>query len=411
MKITFTILLLFNLLQSFAQNLNNIWYFGTNAGVDFNSGTPLALTNGQIPMSEGCTSICDSSGNLLFYSDGVDVWNKNHTLMPNGSSLKGGYSMTQSIIAIPKPGSYNLYYLFTVQPIYGIHYSELDMNLNAGLGDINSNKNIQIGNNTVEKLTAVRHQNGIDYWIITHESYSNNFNVYLVNSAGVYLTPVISSVGTSLNSISEAGYLKASPNGELLASALFYMDTVEIFDFNKTTGQITNPRALNGFLYYGAYGLEFSPSNQFLYVSDANDSISNLYQYDLTDPNIESTKTLITTLQGYTGALQLAPNGKIYICVADSLYLSSIENPNGSGLTCNYLHNSLYMGGQSTFIGLPNYVNDSFNSLLNVPEFSQIKKTLVRIVDILGRPAENKPNTLLICIYNDGTTEKIFRIK
>ena len=64
---------------SFSQNEAAIWYFGSNAGLDFSGGTPVAITDGQITTSEGCSTISDQNGHLLFYTDGVDVWNKNHT--------------------------------------------------------------------------------------------------------------------------------------------------------------------------------------------------------------------------------------------------------------------------------------------------------------------------------------------
>lgn len=60
----------------FAQKENYVWYFGDNAGVGFNSGNPFALTNGMTNNYEGCATISDSNGNLLFYADGVSVRNQ-----------------------------------------------------------------------------------------------------------------------------------------------------------------------------------------------------------------------------------------------------------------------------------------------------------------------------------------------
>ena len=86
MKRLFLLLLCFPLLL-FSQNEGNIWYFGWNAGLDFNSGAPVALTDGQLFTLEGCASISDMNGDLLFYTDGMVVYNKNHVLMPNGSGI------------------------------------------------------------------------------------------------------------------------------------------------------------------------------------------------------------------------------------------------------------------------------------------------------------------------------------
>tara|TARA_B110000858_G_C17785847_1_gene467253 strand:- start:1544 stop:1972 length:429 start_codon:yes stop_codon:yes gene_type:complete len=135
-------LLLFVLCLPFlglAQKEGNIWYFGENAGLDFNNGSPVALTDGMLNTSEGCASICDANGNLLFYTDGMLVYNKNHGIMPNGTGLLGHSSSTQSAIIVKKPMSNNLYYIFTVDDIFNtnggaVTYSIVDMSLDGGLG-------------------------------------------------------------------------------------------------------------------------------------------------------------------------------------------------------------------------------------------------------------------------------------
>lgn len=74
----------------------------------------MALTNGQLNTLEGCATIADTTGSLLFYTDGITVWNRNHVPMPNGSGLLGNPSSTQSGIIVPYPGNTDLYYVFTV---------------------------------------------------------------------------------------------------------------------------------------------------------------------------------------------------------------------------------------------------------------------------------------------------------
>ena len=88
--------------QSFAQGEANIWYFGENAGLDFNTGSVVAINNSQLNTREGCSSFSTSSGELLFYSDGTTIWNKNHTPMLNGIGLAGDASSSQSAMIIPK---------------------------------------------------------------------------------------------------------------------------------------------------------------------------------------------------------------------------------------------------------------------------------------------------------------------
>ena len=74
MKKIISIIILLYTLNGFSQKEANIWYFGENAGLDFNSGTPQPLTGGQLNTFEGCSTFSDNSGNLLFYSDGTTVW-------------------------------------------------------------------------------------------------------------------------------------------------------------------------------------------------------------------------------------------------------------------------------------------------------------------------------------------------
>ena len=218
----FHILKLFLLISTIsnAQKEANIWHFGEFAGLDFNSGAPFALTNGALNTLEGCATIADNIGNLLFYTDGNRVWNKNHVQMPNGFALMGNSSSTQSAVIVQKPGSSNIYYIFTVpfqdQPNIGLRYSIVDMNLDGGLGDITT-KNIFLYSYLTEKLTAVRHANDCDVWVIAHEYESNAFIVYLLDNSGVNAGPV-SNVG-SIHSQDWAdnntvGQLKASPDGQ-----------------------------------------------------------------------------------------------------------------------------------------------------------------------------------------------------
>jgi hypothetical protein len=150
MKTSILILnLLFSLITYSQPGPNSNWYFGTNAGITFNSGAPVALTNGALTTTEGVATLSDNSGNLLFYTNGITVWNRNHLVMTNGSGLLGDFSSTQSAIIIPKPGTNNIFYIFTSDNDYGpngINYSEVDMNLSGGLGAITANKNIQLHN-------------------------------------------------------------------------------------------------------------------------------------------------------------------------------------------------------------------------------------------------------------------------
>eukprot|EP01034_Spumella_vulgaris_P019444 gene19444-24857_t len=153
--------------------MNNHWVF-TNLSMDFSNGDPVA---GPSPMNNGSlessTTISDADGNLLFSSDGLTVWNRNHQVMPNGNGLMGNISATQSSLAVPFPGNPNRYYLFTSAAIEnnyesGLRYSIIDMTLNGGLGDVLPNaKNILVRDDVGEKVSGTFHANGHDIWITT----------------------------------------------------------------------------------------------------------------------------------------------------------------------------------------------------------------------------------------------------
>jgi len=244
------IVALFISFVSLAQNEANYWFFGEYAGLNFASGMPVALSNGVLTTLEGCSSISTSTGTLQFYTDGTDVWNRTHVRMPNGYGLKGDASSTQSAIIVPHPADGNLYYIFTVDEVAngnggtnGLNYSLVDMTLDGLKGDvIPEQKNVLLTAPLCEKVTAVGHNNGVDTWVIAHKWGTNSFYCYLVTADGVNPTPVISSVGDVISGeINNAkGYMKVSPDGKTIAKANAGMNTIEIFDFNNSTGMVSN---------------------------------------------------------------------------------------------------------------------------------------------------------------------------
>ena len=225
-----------------AQKEANIWMFGNFAGLDFNTSPPTATTSSKMKALEGCASIADSDGNLLFYSNGKTVWNNNHSIMLNGESLNGHLSTTQSCIIVKKPKSQDIYYLFTVGSFgeeAGLSYSEVDASLNNGHGIVRNPKNIQLESYTCEKVTAIKHQNNRDYWIITQKYNTNSFYSFLLTENGINKTNFIESkIGPIADESKYAGYLKSSLDG----SRLIYANNNEIalFEFNNLNGVISN---------------------------------------------------------------------------------------------------------------------------------------------------------------------------
>jgi hypothetical protein len=129
-----------------AQKETDHWYFGVSAGLNFTSGTPVQESPPiAYSINEGTSSISTSSGNLMLWCDGTQLFNANHAVTPNGAGLNGDISTTQSSIFVPKPGSATQFYLFTLAPdggSNGFQYSIVDMTLDGGLGDITATKNV-----------------------------------------------------------------------------------------------------------------------------------------------------------------------------------------------------------------------------------------------------------------------------
>jgi WD40 repeat protein len=347
------------------------WYFGNNCALSFVNGSPVNIANSAMKATEGCAAISDSRGNMLFYTNGVTVWNKQNKMMRNGKGLKGHDSSTQSAIIVPKPGSANLYYVFTsdagaydTPPNVGVHYSTVDMLRDSSRGEV-IEKNIKLLPAAAEKLSAVKHANGTDIWVLAHGWNTNNFYAWLVTKNGVS-APVISSLGTihfggksrDANSI---GQMKFSPDGKHVALTMFDSKFFEVFDFNNSTGELSNARMIYTPEEEVAYGLEFSPNGQYLYVGVYWKK--QIIQYEVDYPSgaqIMATATLIgSTHDNKLGSFQLAPDGNIYI-TKNSSFLGVIAYPNKSGTACNYIDNGVLIKLGQLQLGLPGFIQSYF---------------------------------------------------
>ena len=375
-KVLFFILCLAITNTLVAQNETANWFFGENAGLNFNNGFPNVELNSQIFTTEGCSTISDKQGQLLFYSDGRTVWNKNHEVMQNGTGLKGDDSSTQSAIIIPQPDSDSIYYIFTVDAragVDGMQYSIIDITLNGGLGAVTNVKNVLLETPTTEKITAVESADGESIWIIGHRWGSNEFIAYLVSDTGLNTTPVVSATGSvhGGNTDNSIGYLKASPNREKVAAVKSYANNeTQLFDFNANTGLLSNPITISNYDQnsVGPYGCEFSPDSRLLYISeiigvDNNDNTSKIHQYDITLPTaaqVISSDFIIAEEDGQLGAIQQALDGKLYVAKFNQTAICVINEPNEIGATSNYQSEVIFLGGEISRLGLPPFIQSYF---------------------------------------------------
>jgi len=366
----------------FAQNETANWFFGDQLGFHFTGGSVTPLTNGQLQYNEGASAISDCRGNLLFYTDGVTIWNKNHSVMVNGIGLSGHYSSTQGSIIVPMPGNCDLFYVFTLDGkehglISGMCYSVVDMSLQNGLGEV-TQKNILLYAPSTEKMAAVVHANGHDYWIITHEFGTNHFYAWLLTDAGISASPVISSTGLAITSIVDViGEMKLSPDGKRLVYVSLVSKQAEVFDFNDATGTISNPLTLTSNLFDaigGLYGVEFSPDGNKLYITNSDidylNKSGNLYQFSLdagSPVDVVNSKILVgnnaplTDLRG----LQLAMDGKIYVSRSLGTFAGVIQNPNVAGTACNYVDLGVATSGNTCGWTFPSFIASYFRNNSN----------------------------------------------
>jgi gliding motility-associated-like protein len=372
---------------TFSQNEAAIWYFGQNAGLDFNSGSPVVLTDGQLSTFEGCATISDAAGNLLFYTDGITVYDKNHNIMPNGTGLNGNPSSSQSAIIVPKPNNPDQYYIFTAdENVFGstdnnmgINYSIVDLTLNGGNGDITT-KNVPLIANGYEKVMAIKHANNNSFWLLTF--IDDTFYAWQIDATGIN-APITSTVTTG-SPYASRGYLKISNDGSKIACANFGPGgKMRIYDFNTSTGFVSIETTLNfNDTKDIPYGVEFSPQTQRLYVTTCQlngnypTTPGKLYQFDLMNAN---NRTLIDSSNIISRcALQLAIDGKIYRALANpsttqdtsegTNYLGAIETPELLATDPAFSYNptavDVTIGGTynaQVYEGLPPFVSSFFS--------------------------------------------------
>lgn len=387
----------------FSQGEANYWYFGHNAGITFNTSPPTALTNGQLNTNEGCSSISDASGNLLFYTDGRTIWNRNHQVMQNadyysGTGLLGDPSSTSSGLIVPHPTKPNLYYVFTVDEphhenaaaypnqgpanpsgIYsdtgesvpeaddgynnGLNYSIVDMTLNNGLGNVvlgarnhhlityNPKDSEEIKYKCSEKITAVKGADCNSIWVLTH--FINKFYAFKIDANGIDPDPVISTLAPIIPldayRRSALGYMKISPNGKKIVLA----NNTKTFNPGGSDG-------LDGGVYLfnfndvtgkvtnsvalienvNAYGVEFSMESSKVYATTSTNQGLSLFQWNLESQDIPASRYAFSGVTGNTPtALQLGPNGKIYRAMIGNSKLAVINHPELSEAAADYSEN------------------------------------------------------------------------
>ncbi|TRX55967.1 hypothetical protein FNH22_17545 [Fulvivirga sp. M361] len=386
----------------------NIWYFGNNAGIDFNPPPPTeaipfgdaSIYNGgnQLRMPEGCAIYCDRNGQPLFYSDGVDVFDREANLLTPANKIGGtaGISQgsSQSVLVLPFPGDETLFYLFTTNEVYNpsgsyeLRYSVFDLKLNNGLGGMVLDQNGEIS--TILCSDVTERLAGNENWVIVHELGNNNFRAYPVLGDGIG-TPVISNIGAIHNSELESrGYMKLNGNSNQLAVA--YSEStnnnfVELFDFDNATGEVSNylqldfnnPVSSAGPVSGQVYGIEFgnndnnlfasligTPSEIFLWHVDTTTIAGNITDPTYIRDSVEVVDLSSLPATDSIGALQLGPDGQMYGAIQNQQFTVTIGNTGTRfGQPVPVANTFGLAAGTSSQLGLPNFIQFSGSSSQN----------------------------------------------
>ncbi len=350
----------------------NIWYFGDGAGIDFNEQPPVPLTDGATQAPAGVSAYSDANGDIVLYSDGTTIYSRDHNAV--GNNIGGDNTSMQSSLILPLPDDPTIFYVFTTEDVWGatqkehtLRYSIYDM---KKLGDpagpvVLTNKTLYY--RTTERLAGLI---GANTWLLSHEFGTNTFRSYPITMDGIG-NPVFSSVGsvhgTSSNETAE-GYMQFDPAGQRVAVGLVTesgQNAVELFDFDQTTGELTNPIQITfdePVSQNKVYGVEFSPGGNELFVT-LTGSNSILYEfklYNYTQDSIQNSGQIIAQGTQELGAIQAGPDGQLYIASEGQghvIQFAPVQDTTQYSVV-DLTSNTFDLAGGTSHLGLPNFAQN-----------------------------------------------------
>jgi Secretion system C-terminal sorting domain len=361
-------------------------------------------------MEPANTSMSDQGGKLLFYSNACEVINQEHQIMANGDSINpgqierlfcynGGSPHIQGILSLPQPGNDSIYYIFNLNDEYvyqtpdwyrtptKVFAQTIDMSKQNGLGEvIKKNQEVLVDTFSRGNLSATRHQNGKDWWVIVPKSHSNCYWLYTVTNTGIG-QPEKRCVGIPFPDRDWGVQTVFTPDGRYYIRYDGFKG-IHLFKFDAGSGDLYDPAfipMLND-TTYGFCGATVSSNSRFLYIS----AYRRVYQFDLFAPDIAASKVILGVFDGFANPFPLvfslaalAPDNKIYISGTSShLNLHVIHKPDCPGLKCEFQQHGIVLPTWSHYSipNLPHYRNQPSNvncdsvyvSLHEPPEIGKI---------------------------------------
>jgi PKD repeat protein len=394
MKNCFILIWIFAPFLIYSQKHDYVWLMGYDTSLivpggdglvmDFNE-TPVFIYYEQRDMNFQRTnaSICDTAGNLLFYTNGIYIANAQHEPMENGEGLNPGQltsdfaqygqPVPQAALILPLPESDSIFLLIHLNREYTgvvnpstiteeLFYSKIDISANNGDGKV-LEKNQLILNDTLDsgKLTTVRHANGRDWWLLVQKYDTNLFYRFLITPEGI-IQMSFQQIGDNL--YSGLGQSVFSPDGSkyvhFTTKNIALGQFVNIFNFDRCTGLLSDPRYVTYNDTAWAGGVAVSPNSRYLYVS----SYLYVYQFDLQAEDIAASKDTVAVYDGFQAPFptrffmaQLAPDGKIYLNATNGVnILHVIHDPDQPGAACNFEQHGVQLPTYNAF-SLPNFPN------------------------------------------------------
>lgn len=390
-RCTIIVYILLCFLSCFAQRIDNYWLFGYDyncqgcpnygaAYIEFDTTGIINIDTSNREMDFSCptsVSISNKQGEILFYSNGYAIMDRNNDTLIHGDSLyhtplalaaiNDGMQVMQSMIILPSVIDTSIYYFLhsTVleisDPIYtarglNLYISTINKQLNNGLGDVTTKNEILISDTlSLGGLTAVKHANGRDWWIVMPGMWEDEYHISLLTPNGFGIPTVQKVVGLSHIKAGNTYQSFFSRSGSKYFRQDGESSRIYILDFDRCSGLFNNPKIIPMVF---SVGLSVSPNEKILYFVEAG---TDVFQYDLEAADIPASKLHIATWDGTGGIygglslMYLAPDDKIYF-VSQRAYLHKIEYPDVWGVGCQVMQHCIALpkiNGRT----IPNYPN------------------------------------------------------